>query len=268
MDDLSPRATRLLRELPVLIAEDTRRTRQLLQGIGRTTDVELIRGDQFREAAVSTRLQEFFDQGVSLAVVSDAGTPGVSDPGARLVARAYEVGFRLVPVLGPSCLTAILSVAGVEADEVLFRRYFPRTPSLRLAWVEERASRFEVWLESPERIESTVEFLAQHYPAANGVLGKELTKDFEQVRLGTPTQWDQAFKSGKLDPRGEWIFGIERTVSEDQSQKQVSVSLSELLDLLGSREGLGTKEISKRLSELTGERSNWIYAELQSRKNT
>jgi len=156
LEDLSFRAARTLREVDLVAAEDTRRTAKLLAHYEiRKTLVSLREHNETRE---SGRLIARLSAGESVALVSDAGTPTVADPGARLVRAAREAGIRVVPIPGPSAVMAALSASGLPADQFVFLGFPPRSGTARTEWLDSlRAeSRTIVFFEAPHRIERTL----------------------------------------------------------------------------------------------------------------
>ena len=156
LEDVSFRAARTLREVDVIAAEDTRRTSKLLAHYEiRKPLVSLREHNETRESA---RLIARLSAGESVALVSDAGTPTVADPGARLVRAAREVGIRVVPIPGPSAVIAALSASGLPADQFVFLGFPPRSGSARTEWFDalRAETRTTVFFEAPHRIERTL----------------------------------------------------------------------------------------------------------------
>jgi 16S rRNA (cytidine1402-2'-O)-methyltransferase len=159
LEDITLRAIRTLKEADLIAAEDTRRTAKLLAHYEiRRPVVSLHEHNEYREAP---RLVERLKSGDAIALVSDAGTPGIADPGARLVAAARDAGVRVTPIPGPSAVTAALSVAGIAADQFVFMGFVPRSGAAREEWIAELAAdpRAAVFFESPHRIERTAQDL-------------------------------------------------------------------------------------------------------------
>ncbi len=185
LEDITLRALRVLREVDLVAAEDTRRTRVLFARYGITTPLtsyfehnKLRRGPE-----LLARLRA----GARVALVTDAGTPGISDPGYHLVRLAQEAGIPVVPVPGPSALLAALSAAGIPGDRFVFEGFLPARPGRRQARLRELAAlgRPVVLYESPHRLAATLGAIAEVFGDAEVVLGRELTKQFEEFRRGT-----------------------------------------------------------------------------------
>jgi 16S rRNA (cytidine1402-2'-O)-methyltransferase len=190
LEDISARALRVLREVAVIAAEDTRRTAHLLHRFGLTTPTTSFHEHNAKSKAVG--LTDRLLAGDDVAVVSDAGTPGISDPGPELVRRARELGIQVVPIPGPSALVSALSVSGFTGDSFVFLGFPPSRGKLRTRWmdrVEASAAITElvVFYEAPHRIDSTLDDLRKRLGAVDVVLARELTKLHEELIFGVLT---------------------------------------------------------------------------------
>ena len=186
LDDLTPRAREVLAAADVIAAEDTRHTRGLLSRIG--VKARLIAYHEHNERERVVELLERLASGATVVLVSDAGTPLISDPGWRLVRAAREQGIEVVPVPGPSAAIAALCCAGLPTDRFVFEGFLPRSDGMRAARL--RALRSErrtlVIYESVHRLPETLAALIEHFGAdREAVLARELTKVHEQIRSGT-----------------------------------------------------------------------------------
>ncbi len=210
LGDLSPRAQAVLRSVDAICAEDTRHTRQLLGHFG--IERPLIALHEHNEDGLAARLVERLQAGDSLALVSDAGTPLVSDPGFRLVRAAREAGLRVSPVPGPSALIAALSVAGLPSDRFVFEGFLPAKAGARRERLQTLASepRTVLFYESSHRIEEMLGDAVQAFGGARpAVVARELTKLFETV-LDGPLEALAARVAGEADQRkGEFVVLIE-----------------------------------------------------------
>ncbi len=188
LGDITYRAVASLRAVAVVACEDTRQTKKLLTHYQISTPTVSIH--QHSSAATIQRLIDRVTGGDSVAVVTDAGTPGISDPGSQLVAAAVAAGVSVVPIPGPSALTALASVAGIRTDEFLFLGFLPHKKGRQTLLREIVASHRPVILyESTHRIEK---LLGELSVAGAGerqlVVGRELTKTFETLYRGTPAR--------------------------------------------------------------------------------
>ena len=209
LEDLTLRALRVLKEVALVACEDTRRTRGLLTHFGIHVPVtSYFEHNKWSKGEVLLRaLQE----GKSVALVTDAGTPGISDPGFRLVRAARDAGIPVAPVPGPAAVVAALSAAGVPADRFVFDGFLPVKPGRRIHRLEAlRAMEMTVvCYESPHRILAALEAIAQVFPDVEMVAARELTKQFEEIVTGTPARLREHFAQGKV--RGEFTLAIPYT---------------------------------------------------------
>lgn len=204
LGDLSERAADVLRSVSLIAAEDTRVTRKLLTHVGAKTRVV-----SYHENSPAKRLREILaalDAG-DVALVTDAGTPALSDPGAELVAAAAAAGHDVVSVPGPSAVTAALSISGMPADRFLYLGFLPRQQSRRVETLRNAADEPGplVVLEAPHRITATLETLAELFPDRAVAVCRELTKRFEEVYRGDAAGAVEYF----AEPRGEFVIVVE-----------------------------------------------------------
>jgi len=204
LEDLTLRALRVLREVDLIACEDTRRTRALLSHfdihaptVSYYEHNKLARGPQILRALV---------EGKSVALVTDAGTPGISDPGFLLVREARGAGVPVVPVPGPSAVAAALSAAGIPADRFVFDGFLPVKPGRRLNRL--RALReietTIVLYESPHRILQTLKAIGEVFGQREIVIARELTKQFEEIVRAMPSTHLERLTA--TPPRGEFVL--------------------------------------------------------------
>jgi 16S rRNA (cytidine1402-2'-O)-methyltransferase len=208
LEDVTVRAARTLREAAYILAEDTRVTQKLLNHLG--AKQKLFRCDEYAGETLFARTLEDLSAGKSVAFVSDAGTPGIADPAAKLVRyvseRAPEIA--ITPVPGPSAVPALLSVAGIHANRFLFLGYPPHKKGRETFFREakENPVRPVVMFESPHRILKTLEQIEKHFGAeAELVVGRELTKLHEEIFRGTVRAAGSHFSA---NPKGEFAVAI------------------------------------------------------------
>ncbi|WP_028915948.1 16S rRNA (cytidine(1402)-2'-O)-methyltransferase [Pseudoxanthomonas sp. J31] len=215
LGDLSPRAQQVLREVAAICAEDTRRSGQLLAHFGISTP--LVALHEHNEPQMAERLVARLLAGESLALVSDAGTPLVSDPGFRLVRAARAAGVKVSPVPGPSALIAALSVAGLPSDRFAFEGFLPAKASARRERLAALAGepRTLVFYESSHRIEESLADLRQAFGEERpAVLARELTKLFETVLDGTLAELHRRVQDDPDQRKGEFVLVVQG-VGED-----------------------------------------------------
>jgi 16S rRNA (cytidine1402-2'-O)-methyltransferase len=210
LGDLSPRALEVLGSVDAVCAEDTRHTRQLLAHFG--LERPLVALHQHNEDAQAAQLVARLQRGESLALVSDAGTPLVSDPGFRFVRAAREAGVRVSPVPGACAAIAALSVAGLASDRFAFEGFLPAKPGAR----RERLARLSaetrtlLFYEAAHRIEETLEdMVAAFGPERRAVLARELTKLFETVLDGSVEMLLAKVRNDANQRRGEFVLIVE-----------------------------------------------------------
>ncbi len=217
LDDLSPRACRVLDSVDLIAAEDTRRTRGLLTNIGVKTP--LISYHDHNETRQTPGLLGRLKEGQSIALVSDAGTPLVNDPGLTLVRAAHDAGVPVLSIPGPSALPAALSVAGLPTDRFVFEGFLPRRSGPRRARLKALARErgTVVLFESVHRVSATVaELLAQFGSDRPASIVRELTKFHESVHRGT-LETLAGLLGGEIPLKGEFVLVISGSGGELES---------------------------------------------------
>jgi 16S rRNA (cytidine1402-2'-O)-methyltransferase len=202
LEDVSARALRILREATLIAAEDTRRTAQLLSRYSITTPTTSLH--EHNESRKTGALVERLKGGASIALVSDAGTPTISDPGRQLIRSAIDAGVRVEPVPGPSAALAALAASGLPTDTFTFLGFPPIRASDRDRWMSDvrSAGRTVVFFEAPHRIRQTLEDLLRNIGDQYVVVGRELTKVHEELVRGPIS-----IVLGALsEPRGEYTI--------------------------------------------------------------
>jgi 16S rRNA (cytidine1402-2'-O)-methyltransferase len=207
LEDITLRALRVLRECDVVAAEDTRHTGQLLKHFG--ISKPLLSYFQFNEAKRSEEIIERLRRGEKIALATDAGSPGISDPGERVVKAAIAAGFRVEPVPGACALIAALTASGLATDEFHFIGFLPHKSGQRRKQLEalKNIPGTLALYESPYRIEKLLAELKEVFPERTIVLARELTKKFEEFLRGKPAELLEVFK--KRSVKGEFVVLIE-----------------------------------------------------------
>jgi 16S rRNA (cytidine1402-2'-O)-methyltransferase len=220
LDDLSPRAVDALRLADVIAAEDTRRTRALLSHAGISAGSRLRAVHADNERAVANRIVDEIRDGARVAVVTDAGMPGISDPGAALVRACLDAGLTVEAVPGPSAALTALVVSGLPTDRFVFEGFLPRKGRARTERLTALAgeSRTTVVFEAPSRVRATLADLAEACGAGRQVVvARELTKMFEDVWRGP--LGDAVTHTERTEPRGEYVLVVgpvaERAPADD-----------------------------------------------------
>lgn len=255
LGDITLRALEVLKRVDIIAAEDTRHSQRLLDACGVQT--RLIALHEHNEQSAASEVIRRLGAGQSVAMITDAGTPAISDPGARAVARVREAGFRVVPVPGPSAAIAALSVAGFDQGGFLFVGFLPAKSGARRAAIEALRAQTPtlVIYESPHRIdESIADLAATLEPTRAIVIARELTKLHEQVvrlPLGDALAWLQ---SDPNHARGEFVLLIEGA----PAREGLDLETERVLGLLLAE--LPLKTAARLASEITRQPRNALYA--------
>lgn len=224
MEDITLRALRVLKEVDIIAAEDTRHTKKLLKIHGITTP--LLSLHEHNEAEKSMFIISKIKLGKSLAYVTDAGTPGISDPGYRLVKTAHRENLRVLPVPGPSAVIAALSASGMPADNFIFHGFLPSQQNKRCRLIEEfkNEQKTIVIYESPARYLSTLRDIHAILGDNEIVIAREMTKVFEEIWRGKISLLLK--KSNGARPKGEFTIILpaqkkEEPVTDDEIQRRL-----------------------------------------------
>jgi 16S rRNA (cytidine1402-2'-O)-methyltransferase len=240
--DLTERAREVLASCDAVVAEDTRHSGQLLKHLG--IEKPFLSLPAFDEAARAGPILRRLHEGASLALVTDAGTPGISDPGALLVRKAVEQGTEVIPIPGVSALVAALSVSGFVEPRFHFVGFLPRKASHREQMLTEvRGLRAQlVFYESPQRLHDTLASLRTTLGDRNALVARELTKVHEELARGTLTDLAQRFRS---EVRGEVVIVVEGAPREEPDEDPAALE-EEVRARLAK--GERPKEIAEALS--------------------
>ncbi len=205
LEDITLRALRILGEVEYVLAEDTRTTGNLTKHHG--VKAKLRRYDAHASASAHDTIVADLMAGQSVALVSDAGTPGVSDPGVMLVRQARAAGIRIDAIPGPSAVTAAISIAGVSGNQFSFLGFIPSKKGRETFFAElADYTHPTVFLESTHRILKAVASLAALYPKATLYLGRELTKIYEEMLVGTPDEILEILTKNSVKQKGEFVI--------------------------------------------------------------
>jgi 16S rRNA (cytidine1402-2'-O)-methyltransferase len=262
LGDLSPRARETLSIVDLIAAEDTRHTSRLLSHIGVKKPLKALH--DFNESAALGPIIDMLVAGSNVALVSDAGTPLLSDPGYRLVLAAREHGCNVVPIPGPSALTAVLSVAGLPSDRFSFEGFLPARSAARMATLQKLAaeSRTIVFFESVHRIDESLQDMARVFGAFRpAFIGRELTKLHEQTVCDTLGGLLARLASGEITAKGEFVVVIKGSPEAENASLDLDALILELAAVLPTKQAAG---IAARLS---GEKRNVVYARMLELKH-
>lgn len=265
LDDLTPRALAVLQSVDVIAAEDTRHAKKLLQPLGIKT--QLVAYHDHNEQALSNRLIAQIIDGQDIALISDAGTPLISDPGFRLTQAAHAHKVKVVPVVGACAAIAALSVAGLPSDRFSFEGFLPNKASQRKTKLASLAkdSQTLIFYESPHRIISCLDDMADtlgHQRLA--CFCRELTKTFETIKQGTLSELIQFVGADSNQQKGEIVLVVSGYAAQKNEDSTSDVLLIRLL------QDLSVKKASQLASDITGIKKNTLYQRallLQSASN-
>jgi len=226
--DITQRAIKILKDVELIACEDTRHTRKLLQHFGINTKTTSYH--EHNENQRGDELLDLLKQGSDVAVVSDAGTPAISDPGFRLVRSAIENEITVVPVPGPSALITALVAAGLPTDEFFFAGFLPARASARQTRLRELASvpGTLIFYEAPHRLAATLKDAYETLGEREAVVARELTKLHEEVRRGRLSDLVEHYS--QVEPRGEIVLLIDRnSIETGEAESNSERSVGELV---------------------------------------
>ena len=251
--DLTRRAEEILRAVPWVAAEDTRHSGPLLKQIG--SPARTLPAHRHNEHEAAARILEKLRGGESVALISDAGTPGISDPGARIVAAVRAAGCKVVPLPGPSAVTTALSASGLLDEHFLFYGFLPNKGGQRRQAIEELRDYpcALVFYEAPHRILETVADLAAVLGERTLVIARELTKLFESIHSGPLTAALDWLQEDPNRQRGEFVLlvsGAPAGNDDGEGERVLKLLLAE---------GLPVKQAAKLASAITGAAKNALY---------
>jgi len=251
--DLTRRAEEILRAVPWVAAEDTRHSGPLLKQIG--SPARTLPAHRHNEYEAAARILEKLRSGESVALISDAGTPGISDPGARIVAAVRAAGCKVVPLPGPSAVTTALSASGLLDEHFLFYGFLPNKGGQRRQVIAELRDYpcALVFYEAPHRILETVADLAAVLGERTLVIARELTKLFESIHSGPLTGALDWLQEDPNRQRGEFVLlvsGAPAGNDDGEGERVLKLLLAE---------GLPVKQAAKLASAITGAAKNALY---------
>lgn len=264
LDDISRRAVAVLGEVDAIAAEDTRHSRGLLQHLGISSPLFALH--EHNESAAAEKVVSRLRQGDSIALVSDAGTPLISDPGFILVREARRAGIKVVPVPGASSILAALACSGLPTDRFIFEGFLPAKSGARLRRLTELADeqRTQVYFEAPHRIEACLVDMQEAFsPIRQAVVARELTKTWETFLTGSLEALLDQVRADANQSRGEIVV----VVAGHEKQAEVDAEALRLLDVL--LEELPLKQASVLAAKFMGLNKKQLYkAGLDMRKDT
>jgi probable S-adenosylmethionine-dependent methyltransferase, YraL family len=258
LDDITQRALATLQKADIIAAEDTRHSAKLTQHFGITTP--LIAYHDHSNESQTLRLLDRLSKGENIALISDAGTPLISDPGYRLVKLAREKGIAVVPIPGACALVAALSAAGLPSDRFSFEGFLPAKNVGRNTRLEALATdtRTLVFYESPHRIVESLQAMAQVFGCDRQVvLAREITKAYETFLSATFSELQEMMAADANQLRGEMVVMVQGYVAPEQNDEALEPEVQHTMQVL--MEELPVKQAAALASKLTGIKKNKLY---------
>ena len=260
LEDITHRAVRLLGQVDLIACEDTRHTRKLLNHYGLKT--RTVSYHEHNEQERAAQLLKLIESGSDVAIVSDAGTPGISDPGFRLTTLAIEGGASVVPVPGPSALITALVASGLPTDEFFFGGFLPARSGARRTRLKEVGNMPAtlIFYEAPHRIAASLQDAHEVLGERTAVVARELTKLHEEIARGRLSELAARFSSE--EPRGEMVLIIDRDVIQGQTQEETkTASISALVDSF-EKDGMDHRAALKKAARELGLSRDEAYRRL------
>ncbi|SMF51381.1 16S rRNA (cytidine1402-2'-O)-methyltransferase [Alteromonadaceae bacterium Bs31] len=258
LEDITFRAVKVLQKADIIAAEDTRHSAKLLQHFGIETRL-MAYHDHSNEQQTQQLLQRL-GKGENIALISDAGTPLISDPGYRLVKAAREQGYSVVPIPGCSALVAALSAAGLPSDRFSFEGFLPAKSVARMNRLEalQKDPRTLIFYESPHRIRESVEAMTQVFgEARNVVLAREITKTYETFITTSFANLLEAFDSDQNQLRGEMVILVQGFDEPKGNDESLDCDTEKMMKLL--MEELPLKKAAAIAAKMSGVAKNRLY---------
>lgn len=256
LKDITVRAMECLESVALIAAEDTRRTRKLLSHLG--VKKRLISCNEYNETKKISTVISVLAEGLDVALVSDAGTPGISDPGARLVMKIRKEGFRVIPIPGPSALTCALSISGFSASSFFFAGFLPAKANDRVKFLKRLDDLEEliVFYETPHRLLGSLQDILKCFGDRRVFFAREMTKRHETYIFSNLSELIQNIHGQKI--LGEITLIVEgTTVKKDKLFDDIA--FSELLEAILTRKRLSVKKASELVSQLTSVKKGRVY---------
>lgn len=255
LSDITLRALDVLKSVDFVAAEDTRHSKRLFDHYG--ISVKTVSLHEHNESEKSEFIIDQVQQGMSVALVSDAGTPLISDPGYTLVTRAKLRGVKVIPVPGVSALVAALSSSGISSDKFIFEGFLPAKTKAKHELLESYSNekRTVIFYESPHRVQQTLELMVEVLPGRKLCVARELTKRYETIKLGCVEDIYAWMLEDDNQTRGEFVLILEGSSSPalSASEEQKKVLLLRLL------KELPPKKASAVVSDVLGGSKKEIY---------
>jgi 16S rRNA (cytidine1402-2'-O)-methyltransferase len=258
LEDISARALRLLGQVSLIAAEDTRESRKLLSHYGIKT--HMVAYHEHSGPAATSHLVDKMVAGTDIALITDAGTPGISDPGVDLVQASIAAGVTVVPIPGPSAVITAIVASGLPPARFVFEGFLPRTKSSRVSKLKQLAPeiRTVVFYESPQRTGETLSEISTIFGEGRRVcVARELTKKFEEFRRGTASELAKVYSTDA--PRGECTIVVEGApdgFEMPEEQAKENDGRNDLLKQLATEMGVNRRDLYKAIQQLKADTSS------------
>lgn len=259
LDDISKRAITVLQEADIIAAEDTRHSARLCQMFN--IETPLVPYHDHSNEQQTQRLLDRLQQGQSVALISDAGTPLISDPGYRLVKAAREAGIRVEPIPGACALIAALSASGLPSDRFSFEGFLPAKNAARLTKLEALAKdpRTLIFYESPHRIVDSLQAMAATFGADREVvLAREISKTFETFISSTFSGLQNIMANDANQLKGEMVVLVQGYQQAENNEQAISQQAEKIMTVL--LQELPVKQAANLAAKITGEKKKMLYA--------
>ena len=254
LGDITQRAIDILKKVDLIAAEDSRRSRVLLDYFAISNNV--VSYHEHNEEKQTSQLIEFLKNGKSIALISDAGTPLVSDPGYRLVSSAHDEGITVIPIPGSSAVVTGLSVSGLSCNKFIFEGYLPTRTISRKKYLKSLVSepRTLIFYEAPHRILESIEDMLTVFGSSRLVsITRELTKKHEQISRGTLSSIKLKIETGEIKNKGEFVILVDGN-SENHIADSEILRINRIL-----AEKVSSKDAIKMTAKITKKKKNDVY---------
>lgn len=254
LGDITERAIEILKQVDLIAAEDTRHSKTLLGRFAISTKVCAYH--EHNEEQLTPQLIEKLIDGQSIALISDAGTPLINDPGYKLVAAAHDNSIQVIPIPGPSAVITALAASGLPTNKFVFEGYLPAKTEARKKCLQELTSesRTLIFYEAPHRILELIQDMHEIFGSERRVtIARELTKQFEQIVRGTLSVINAKLESGEIKIKGEFVVIVEGTRASPISDIE-ALRINRILS-----EKLSPKDAAVMTAKITGKKKNEVY---------
>lgn len=265
LKDITYRAVEVLKSVPVIACEDTRHTRKLLEHYG--IKARLVSCHEHNEETAAGKVVSLVESGLPVALVSDAGTPGISDPGYRAVSLALERGITVMPVPGPSAVAAALSSSGLPTDSFYFAGFLPARTGAREKKLEELAALKAslVFYCPPHKLGRTLESMLRVLGNRRAAICREMTKVHEETLSSDIKGLLELVEKRKHPLKGEMVIVVEGASGQENrlvSEKELALQVEKFIQGLPESRSLGARELTRRCAEALGLPRNKIYPQV------